>query len=648
MRTCMRHAVPVFALWALSLMVGVAQAQDEPKAGDDLPKAKAGTTVFAFFSSSAEFPLTGEPKKDAPTYLTSISTRLNTENYVFAYIYNPSARDQSVNVFLQAGDDKSRVVVAQTGGPVLMGAKEIRKVALASTKTVAATPPAAPPAPPVAGEKLKELDPDALIPRGDKLPAGARNLYLRVVPSTAKLDVLGLDADALYNINTKAPDDFTPVVTATDRAITVVLKYKAKEKRLSTTPVKVRLDLRADMNPGLLPASALEGTFVAELPALDVGEEATATLVAKNLVFSPIAAEKLTFAVTVDGYDRAFLYETDFKGSEPLPIGNKEKAVTNVRLSSTAQVPGKPVTITVEADGTREVQSVELLINRLGDGTPTEVMRKFPTFRNREVYLLVGDDGAVTLTPVVKDWTVEFPTAQVAGKRAFAVRVESATSPKQVLTVDRTPPTGVAFVDVPPKPLWLVSKELDLFAVGTDDDSGVAGVYFFTGETPPGPDGKPAAGSRVIPGVEVKGKPATYKTKEPLRLPEAKGELRLGVIFYNKVGLSFSVDRTEYVSVPVVAGAGADKPTTGSIIGRAVQAGRPQPGLPVGLLDAAGKVVKETKSDDTGKFEFKELAPGNYTVVAVKKIDANATGKATVEVKAAKEPTQIPALVIKR
>ena len=639
-----RRTVPLLAVWTL-LTLGAAQAQDDPKPGDVPAKT---TPVFAFFSSSAEFDLTAKNVKGEPTYLESLSTRLNSENFVFAYVHNSGERDQTVNVVLQAGDDKSRVVLAQTATPIELKGGETRKVALAASKPPAPAAAVVAAAPPGATDKPKEADAEAFKPRGDKLPAGASNLYLRVVPSTAKLVALG-GQEGIYNVNKKFPDDFTLKVTATDRTITVELTYKSTAKRLSNTPVKVRLDLRADLNEGLDPASTLDGTFVAELPALDVGEKAVATLVAKNLIYSPKSADaKLAFAVTVDGYDRAFRYETELKGSDPVAIVNKEKAVTNVRLSSKMQVPGKPVTITVEADGVETDKPVELLVNRLDGNAPTEVMRKFPTYRNREVYLLVGDDGAVTMTPVVKDWVVEFPTAQVAGKRAFAVRVAEAKSPSQVLTVDRTPPDGVKFVGLPAKSTLFVGKELALTAEGRDGDSGVAAVYFFTGETPPGLDGKPAAGSRVIPGVEVKDKPATYTTKEPLRLPEAKGELRLGVVFFNNVGLSAVADTTQYVSVPVAAGGGADKPTTGSILGRAVQAGRPQPGLPVGLLDAAGKVLKETKADDTGKFEFKDLAPGQYTVVAVKKIDANATGKATVEVKASKDPTLIPALVIKR
>ena len=629
----------VTAVWALVLAVGGVHAQDKPK---------AGKPVYAFFSSSAEFPLTGDPKVEpnSATYLESLSTRLNTENLIYAYVHNPSDREQNVNVSLQAGDAKSRSLLAQTATSIELKANETKRISFTSAK-VAPAVPVAPVAAPVVTDKPKDGTVVVVPPRGDKLPASADNLYLRVVGKDKKLDVLGNEDDSTYAVIAKSPVGFECEARAANKTITVEVKYTATAKRLSNAPVKVRLDLRPDLNRGLIASSALEGTFAAELPALEQGETATATLVAKGVEFNSALGQKLTFGVTIDGYDRAYLFETAFDGTKPVPIGNKEPGVTNVRLSSYAQVPGKPVTIAVEADGVRDGQPVELLVDRLGDGVKFEVLRKFPTARSREVYAFVGDDGAIALTPVVQDWAVEFPTLQVAGKRAFAVRVNATDSkPPQVLIVDRTPPAGVAFVDVPKKATVLVGATITLSAVGTDAESQIDRVYFFTGETPPAVDGKPAAGSRVILGLLGKDKLATtYTTAEPLRLPEQKGELRVGVVVFNRVGLSSVAELTLYVNTKPLP---PEKPTTGSILGRAVQAGRPQPGLAVSLTNAAGKVVKEIKSDALGKFEFKELPPGSYTVVAVKKADANASGRATVEVKADKDPTLIKELVIKR
>ena len=649
MRISRRRTVPAtvfMAICGLLTSLGASPAQDAVKA----PQAKAGDAVFAFFSSSATFNPTGDPTQQ-PTYLSSLSPRLNTENQVFAYVYNPSARAQVVDVVLQAGDDAVRVELSRVAESVTVASKETKRIAFAPLKSVA--PPA--PAAPVALEKAKGDEKEVVKPRGVQLPANA-NLYLRVVLKGEKLIEKGKEEISVNNINRNfRSESLSYAVASVNNSATVTVKYESNVRRLTNAPVKLRLDVRADLNPQLKPASLLKGTFEAELPPHDdltnptddKYKPVTATLVVEGVEFESGVKSKATLGVTIDGYDRAFLFETDFNGSDTKLEGT-DKLVPHARLSSYAQVPGKPVTIAVEADGAKPDQPVELVVDRVGKGE-FDVLRKFPTDRSREVFLFVGEDGAVALTPVVKDWTVEFPTAQVAGKRAFAVRIGAAeikTLPKQVLVVDRTPPVDVAIVTKPTKDQLLVGRLLNLSAVGTDPDSGIDRVYFFTGETPPALDGKPAPGSRVIPGQLGKALLAsTYSTVEPFRLPEVKGEVRVGVIAFNKVGLSTVADLTLYVRTPPVP---PEKPTTGSIIGRAVQAGRPQPGLPVSLTNAAGKVVKETKSDDLGKFEFKDLPPGSYTVSAVKKADANAGGKVTVEVKADKNPTQIKELVIKR
>ena len=648
----MRSATIAAAL-TIALTSGVTRAQEKPKA------APVGVASYAFFSSSPEFPLTGVPK-DQPTYLDSLTTRLNTENVVFAYVYNPSEREENVVVSLHSGslNVKSRPLLAQSATSFVLKPKDTKRVTFAAAKVAAV---AAAPAVPPAAEKPKDAEPAAAKPRGQALPPSAKSLYLRVVGKDKPVDEVAADGDAPYEIVATAPVGFTVEARAANKAIEVVVSYKATEKRLSNAPVKVRLDLRRDLNPGLLTTSGLEGTFAAELPALEKDDEtATATLVAKEVVFNPTPTAKvMTFSVTIDGYDRAYLFETALNGTQPKPIGVTGSPVGNVRLSSYAQVPGKPVTVTVEADGfpvpeadgLKKDVPVELLVGRAVEGkgeVKPEVLRRFPASRSRETFALVGEDGSVTLTPVVRDWAVEFPTAQVVGKRAFAVRPAGTDSkPPAVLVIDRTPPEGVAFVAVPKKTAVIVGETLNFSAVAKDAESEIDKVFFFTGDTPPALDGKPAAGSRVIPGVEVlaKDKPLTYTTKEPLRLPETKGELRVGVVAFNKVGLSSVAELTLYVTTKPLP---PEKPTTGSILGRAVQGGRPQPGLPVTLTDAAGKVVKVGKSDDLGKFEFKDLPPGSYTVVAVKKTDANASGKATVEVKASKDPTLIPELTVKR
>jgi len=55
-----------------------------------------------------------------------------------------------------------------------------------------------------------------------------------------------------------------------------------------------------------------------------------------------------------------------------------------------------------------------------------------------------------------------------------------------------------------------------------------------------------------------------------------------------------------------------------SISGSVVEGPRPQPGVPVKLVDANKKEVKTTTTDNSGNFVFNDVEKGNYTVVANK------------------------------
>ena len=45
---------------------------------------------------------------------------------------------------------------------------------------------------------------------------------------------------------------------------------------------------------------------------------------------------------------------------------------------------------------------------------------------------------------------------------------------------------------------------------------------------------------------------------------------------------------------------------------------RPQVGIPVVLRDAKGEEKDKTKTDDKGKYAFKDVEPGSYKVAATK------------------------------
>ena len=62
-----------------------------------------------------------------------------------------------------------------------------------------------------------------------------------------------------------------------------------------------------------------------------------------------------------------------------------------------------------------------------------------------------------------------------------------------------------------------------------------------------------------------------------------------------------------------------------------IEGGRLQPNLPVFIFDPQGIPRDQTKTDDQGRFLFKEVVPGTYRVVATKS-GSGSRGEAPVQV----------------
>ncbi|MFO0938019.1 MAG: carboxypeptidase-like regulatory domain-containing protein [Gemmataceae bacterium] len=425
--------------------------------------------------------------------------------------------------------------------------------------------------------------------------------------------------------------------------------------KFTDVPAKVRLDLRPQANPDLELEKA-KGTFEADLPL-----DGKATLFVENVKYQTAPDKKIrkdniqdsnsnfsVVGISIDGYERAFLLKTNFEGT-PVPLTGP---YANVLLSSKMQTPGKPVQVSVETNNLSG-KDVKFEVDRVGDGKSFELIRNYKgTTRQNVIYLKTGgENDAIVLNPVSKDESIDFATANVIGKRSFRIEAvsKSETQAEPIvangeLIIDKTAPYDVQLSNVPSKKELVVDSEMKLQAVGKDDESGIRKVFFYVGEAP-NLDGKAVPGGKVVEGVVVDegAKPgvpqvATFRVKEPLRLPGAKGETKIGVLYVNGVGLGTISEQTIFVTEAEVP----KKKTTGSIEGRVVQGTRAQPGLPVTLSDATGKVVvKSATSDADGKFKFEELAPGTYTVSAVKKADANAKGSKTVTVEASDKPATV-------
>lgn len=618
---------------------------------EDAPTNK----VYAFFSPQPSLDADKKVFATGTERAVSLGLRPNVEQHAYVFVFNPTEDEKTVNVILSAGT-KVGDEIGRTAAPVVVPGKQVVKVAL-----VAKAPPTpAPAVPPVVAATDKDKPAPPAEPPGVKVK-NESTLVLRVEEAGKPEKPRAPEKYEKYDVIVNPPR--TPYFKATYQrrakegtlAVTVEFVRPTTEPLFSDKPAKVKLDLRPDLNPDLDPETLKQGTFEAEV---SVGN--TATLFAEGVKYRPGRDKKKAIvAVTVDGYDRAFLIQTNFDGNPDdytAPFANVKLSAEGRVLGDPARVvPGKPVTVTVETDKITAAATV-LRVDRTGTVDPIgndtfDVIQRYDTERSAVVYVKVGgDNDAVRLTPVVQDWSVEFATTAVAGRRTFKVQRGPTKDGEKtgVLIVDRTAPVDVKLADLPAKDKILVGTEHTLKAAGLDPESDVAAVYFYVGDAPAA-DGKPAGGSKVIPGVQLDKAAGTWATKEPLRLPDTRGEIKVGVLFVNGVGLTSPAEAVVYVREPEKEKGADGKPkkTTGAIAGTVVQGTRPQPSLPVALFDAAKKELKKTKTDDAGKFEFKDLPPGEYIVASVKRQDQNANGQADVTVEAGDKPAKAE-ITIKR
>jgi hypothetical protein len=350
-------------------------------------------------------------------------------------------------------------------------------------------------------------------------------------------------------------------------------------------------------------------------------------------------------SLDIDGFARAAMY----------PMGNSNTPDRNfqtvfVRSDERLMVPGKPFKVTFEPYRIVEENGWSITRNRVAKTTPgnanatpaVDLLKKGTSLYDQTVKVASNEDGSLTLTTTHADWSVTVPSAGLAGEFQFhAILKKTPTSdPKDdtksapaKVVVDPTKP-DVALDEIDVKKL-ITGKEISLSAKATDSLSQVTKVWFYRGD-PPTADGKPSPGSVSVPGIS--GSDGTWTAERAIALPDQKGEVRLGVIAFNGVGLSNSVEKTVKVEPSPDAKSSDPKKTTGTIVGSVMKGYLGQSGLPVELLDSTGKsVIKTTTTAANGSFKFEDVAPGSYTLKSIKKADHNAQGSANASVEAGKE-----------
>lgn len=551
---------------------------------------------WAFLSASAEEP--GDRAPAAP--IRNVLLRPNVEIGFHVYVHNPTDNPQDVTVVVAAGPGEADELARST-------------VRATAKSTVRVPAPKAPPGSPP-----------------DKPPPGGpvrSSLHLRILDKNGDV----IDRSPPLPVRIQVPSQYVePTVTFTGEPgaptnrLTVTIKDRTPARPFAGPPAKVQLVLSQARIPGLIPESARDGTFQGEVPP---GGEAV--MVANNLQFRG-AERNGVIVVNVDGYDRAFLFTSDFGGTAPQPDGKPGLKLVAPKFAE----PGKPVPVRLEIDNPPRADAVaEFGIDRSGTGN--FVTKRFPSGERDEAVSVRwgGPEGGLSFVTKVSDRVEMLNAAGVFGTRTLRLRL---LYPREGQLVELNPPapvtTDVVFDESKPVVTSfsvkgkevLRNKPVTLQATGTDAESGISEVIFFLGD-PPSADGKPAANGRVFLATPPTESGGPYTATMPLG--DAK-LVKVGVRFTNPLGMF--TDRTAELEP-------TDPPEpkkTGTIKGTVVQGSpeRLQMNVPVKLSDPKGMEVKSGATNDKGEYIFEDVPPGKYVLTAVVPKDrVTAKGEATVE-----------------
>jgi len=368
---------------------------------------------------------------------------------------------------------------------------------------------------------------------------------------------------------------------------------------------------------------------------LDDEENKRARLALNKLRFNKNSSDHGFFSIKVDGVPRARTWlATDMESTARLDTlpANTLRIVTERFYPSDAK---EKLIVRFEVDNPEDTRNTRLDCGKdlSGTGEFDEVHRHH--YRNERVSLRIDDTNknALLLKPDVRDWTMEISSEGLAGTGTF--RANLITLNRRLEEIRRT----TLFSKELPRINNIVIRDSKeqvkdsqaTFAPGEKINievkaqcpTEITDVMVYAGEAVPlGADKLPDATKLTRAAL----RDAVWSSS--LEVPEKKGSYKLFVIARNGVGL----DSTEQRDLKVVEAAPvAEKDKSGSIKGTVVEGAeeRTQREVPVTLEDTNKKVIKSTKTDEKGVFEFKDVPAGSYTVHCKR-----GTGLATVKAKA--------------
>lgn len=579
------------------------------------------------------------------------SLRPNAQQEFHVYAENPSGNE--VTVVAELVDSKGVVAGAQTA-PIKLRAGERQKIVFTAPT---AEKPATAPAPPPAGT------PPPAPPEPGVLVAGPPfEMQIRLMRQgrggQSEL------ADRIPIAGILRPQDYTRAeadYNTTNNTLTVTVR---REKEFLGKAAPVQLVLPPDRLPGLKrPALITDAQLRASLGGSEKDPK-TVTLYARNF-FVPPTPRSGFFYVSVDGYERAFVFETQFTGGRFEP--SERLAMRLYAAPYSLPKPEYPVRIEVDNWTQIAAPSIQLAMYKpAAEETEPLVQDNLPPGAMEEQVRVdpAGKDGAVVFTTHVRDWMRKLNTEGFLGKRGLEATLSLQGTKQPVLnsrgesvgTVriindEHSPhvydsvvfdasgpqdPVLTAISDVPTvgRDVAVRGRPLKLRARAVDEDSGIADVRFYYGQAT---DDKLAQGARPIDK-----RPTLYSDgfwEITIQVDkQATSPLDVAVKFVNGVGLEIAKSRQFEVVESPSATSAVDAAKTGEVTGTVSWGGRIlEPDLDVLLADTKG-MVRKTKSGKDGAFVFKDVPPGVYTVSSsMEESGGISRDEATVTVEAGKK-----------
>lgn len=484
-----------------------------------------------------------------------------------------------------------------------------------------------------------------------------------------KMDLIGPPFKTQLWIEPKQKDDFTVIKRDISLLIREPRDYLTAQAQYDAIARKLSFKLRREESRGLIgpkdcPVELALGAEFAEpkkgaFKQVIVGAKSLAEVHAENLIFvAPTLREGHAY-LTVDGFERAFIYPVRLTGSGDMSEVALGKKIGAKIVVPRYAVPAAKFPVRLELDGPLDAEyRVELGLDRAGTREQFNQRVQFNGLREQKARIGIAPTGDLLCQTEVRDWQVEFDTTGVFGNIWFRLEVfkkdrftgkfeerelsippfvAAHRAPLRVdadlkrayarVIQDRTPPEDVEFVDLPRA--WSLGKPMPLFVKTRergDHQAPIEKLLLLRGKAPQ--DGKINPDFILGSGVFDEERSLWQVTMPPQEKIEL---LEFSAILTTGTGVSASRSATISIVDPTAGGKGIAKVT-----GKLTYGPNPVPNASVSLLDEKGVVKGSVKSTPKGEYAFDKVPPGNYVVYATQSFPA-LVGRANVQVPEGKE-----------